>query len=417
MHETDIERDNATILDDKSTPLIRHENSEENEDEKAGFYMTVFNLFNQIEGLGLLAVPYAFRRGGWWTIPLLLLVAIASCISGRILSACLYDANGDRVRKSYHEAGEVAFGYRFKLGVVAMQTIGLAGVAITFVILIASSISSVADSLSLSHYICTAIATVVCLPLVLFNRLSYVAYLSIVSVLVLGVIGIAVPAESISQIIRDKASAVEKIESPSLDMTEVIGLLIFALSAHSTFPEHESAMKNPKSFPQALTVTYVGLASVKLAFGLVAWFAFGDETEEVVTDNLPSVPQKIVSVAIGINTWLTLPLVIVVFFRIAGHFRDKNVSWTFQIVERSAAVCLCGGCAAVLPHFALLVSIFGALSGTFLTFVFPSVMYIKIHGSRIGRVEKLGVSLLALFGLIGGTFGLVLSTRRLVREI
>eukprot|EP00940_MAST-03C_sp_MAST-3C-sp2_P003315 g3315.t1 len=182
--------------------------------------------------------------------------------------------------------------------------------------------------------------------------------------------------------------------------------------------QHEASMAKPEDFPKALTVTYVALTLVKLSFGGVAWMAFGDATDEIITENLSKTTQKIVSAAIGLNTWLTLPLVVVVFFRItSGVLQRVDVSWSRQLAERVIALSMCGVCAALLPHFALLVSIFGALSGTLLTFIFPAVMYMKLHGARAGLAANAGAVLLCVFGVVGGSLGLVLSIKRLVSSI
>lgn len=53
------------------------------------------------------------------------------------------------------------------------------------------------------------------------------------------------------------------------------------------------------------------------------------------------------------------------------------------VSERVVGLVSCGVCAAYLPHFALLKSISGGLSGTFIAFVLPIAMYLKLRG-RLG---------------------------------
>ena len=56
---------------------------------------------------------------------------------------------------------------------------------------------------------------------------------------------------------------------------------------------------SPRLFPRVLAWTYAVLALEKLAFGVVAWVAFGDDTKEIVTGNLGETLRIVVSVAIG----------------------------------------------------------------------------------------------------------------------
>ena len=249
--------------------------------EKSTFLASLFNMFNQLEGLGLLGVPYAFKVGEWWTVLLLIVTAIFSNMTGKLLSRSLYDEFGVRVRKSYHEAAEAAFqSSSAKLVVATIQLVGLVGVAITFIVLIASSIVDVAPT-NLSHYASTAIATGACVPLLFFERLSYVAYLSVLGVGILIVILVVVPISAGLEI-----DSVPEIHTPSFSNLESIGLLIFAFSAHSMFPEHENAMKNPSRFPELLNYTYFIITIEKLFFGIIAWVAWQANTEEIVTKNL-----------------------------------------------------------------------------------------------------------------------------------
>ena len=184
---------NKSSVQEEDTTDIEN-NKPQDEETKSSFRASLFNMFNQLEGLGLLGVPYAFKVGEWWTVLLLLLTAIFSNTTGKLLSRSLYDVQGRRVRKSYHEAAEAAFqSASAKLVVAAIQLIGLIGVAITFIVLIASSIVDVAgNGAGLTHYTSTAIATIACVPLLFFERLSYVAYLSVLGVIVLVVILVTV---------------------------------------------------------------------------------------------------------------------------------------------------------------------------------------------------------------------------------
>ena len=327
----------------------------------------------------------------------------------------MYDASGDRVRSSYHEAFAAAFGPRSKVFIAIVQLIGLAGVAITFVVLIASAIDDVLPW-TLTKIESTAIAVAVCSPFMFFQRLSYVAYLSILGVAVLLVIGVVIPTSAAIKL-ADGEGAIPTVKTPTLSHFESIGLLIFAFSAHSTFPEHENAMRNPKDFPKVLDLSYSLIAVEKLLFGIVAWIAYGENTNEIVTNNLTSqVIRKIVSACVAINTISTLPLIIVVFFRIAQSFRgDSDVRPCVRVSEQLISLGICGVTAAFLPHFALLMSIFGAMSGTALTFVFPVAMYLKLHYTPC--VLRWLYAAIAILGALGGALSLVLSTQRLIEAL
>ena len=381
-----------------------------------GVCLTFFNLFNQVEGLGLLGLPYAFRLGGYTMVPLMVLVAIVSCATGEMLSYCLYDKNGVRVRNSYHELAAAAFGDRMKWSVLALQLLGLVGVCITYLVLIANAIRSFIGVAVISQTVATAIATGCCLPLIHFKGLAKVAYLSVVGVLVLGIVMVMVPVGGILHMYDHGASPqLPNLHPPTLDSFESFGLLVFAFSAHSTFPEHERSMAEPRKFPRVLRCTYAALLVEKLFFGFIAWAAYRQSTSEVVSDNLEPVLRTIVSVAIAINTLLSVSLVVVIFFQIVESLLQREVNCSRQICERTIAFLFCGVCARLIPHFALLLSIFGAFAGTLLTFIFPTMFYLRLQ-SGMNKGVRYMLCFVILVGCVGGGISLVLALRRLTLD-
>ena len=85
-------------------------------------------------------------------------------------------------------------------------------------------------------------------------------------------------------------------------------------------------MKTPEHFPRVLGITYILLVIGKVGFGIAGWLAFCGSTDEVVVTNLRHLPSIMSSVAIAVNTWLTIPLIVVVLFRIIGPFRQAESS-------------------------------------------------------------------------------------------
>jgi amino acid permease len=88
---------------------------------------TFFNLYNQLEGLGLLAIPYVLRIGGWGALIVGVVVVFWSWFAGILLTRSLYDGSGKRVRTSYVEIASDCFGTRGRVAVAAFQFSNLIG--------------------------------------------------------------------------------------------------------------------------------------------------------------------------------------------------------------------------------------------------------------------------------------------------
>merc|ERR1711959_493481 len=101
--------------------------------------------------------------------------------------------------------------------VVVTQLVGLLGILVIYLILIASSIMGVVHSVSRLY--ATLIAVVATLPLIHFRGLGYVAYLSMIGVAVLCLVVIAVPVGSIVEITHS-GGHVAPLEVPSLSTAQ-----------------------------------------------------------------------------------------------------------------------------------------------------------------------------------------------------
>ena len=412
--------------------------------EGVSFMMAFFNLFNQLEGLGLLAVPYAFKSGGWVCLPLLVIVAFLSCMTGVMLATVLDPPANSLIEAdqsiedpseesktsqkaatsasgSYHSCAERAFGPVARIVVICSQLFGLLGIIVVYIVLIASAITGLTDRFSRVE--ATAIAFGISLPLVHINNLSYVAYLSVLAVLILAFTSVSVLTASVDHM-RDYGVIEPDWSSGSTasGLGQAFGMLVFAFSAHSTFAEHRSSMQNTHQFPIVLSVTYVVLATWKAVFGVVAWLAYGDGTDELITNNLGSVVKGMSNCAIALNTWLSVPLVVVIFLRIFGTIRRSLPGKFRTAVERSVALALCSGIAAAVPHFALLLGLFGALSGTLLTFLFPAAFYLKLSHKDESWMSKAATTralawLILIFGTFAGGWSTVSATRELIDKM
>ena len=86
-----------------------------------------------------------------------------------------------------------------------------------------------------------------------------------------------------------------------------------------------------------------------------------------------------------------------------------------NILQRILGLFLCGLVAALLPHFAVLMSCFGAASGVFLTFICPVVIFLRLH--KASTFIACYTYPWHFLGTLGGVVSLYLSVKRLVDEV
>ena len=229
------------------------------------------------------------------------------------------------------------------------------------------------------------VATFVVLPTVHIGGYKKLAVMSALGVLCLSAIFILGTYYSIDKIKTDGAAAMPTLgeeESALWSLPAAFSMFVFAFSAHGIFPDLEASMENPASFGSVVSVVFVLNILVKVTFALAGVLAFGTDTDEILTTNLPSAPRLAVSCLIVANTLLSFPLPLVPVFRMLKKRSDDcddDYSSSVQAIQRTLVVLFCGLVAASLPSFSLAMGFMGSLTLPFLTFIFPALFYFKLH--------------------------------------
>jgi len=76
-------------------------------------------------------------------------------------------------------------------------------------------------------------------------------------------------------------------------------------------------------------------------------------------------------------------------------------------MKRTLVVLFCGGCAFGLPNFAVAMGFMGSITLSFLTFIFPSTFYLKLHGANASCMMRCACRFVICFGVLGGIAGII----------
>lgn len=242
-------RDMETALckaynEEHGEPLLASEEGDVSEGATA--MQTAMNLLNELEGSGLLGVPYAIGLAGWGSLICMIIVGTMAGYTGYILAKCMYDpASGRRVRSSYAAVGRACFGEAGERFVALVQMTNLVFVGIVYLVLMSSALDSVYSLSSTdpvkSHRMWTLVCLAAVMPTVHIGGYKGVAILSKLGLVCLtGIIafGIAFPAR---QIQHNGAKPMPAFSLTSLPAA--FSMFVFAFSAHGIFPDLEASMR------------------------------------------------------------------------------------------------------------------------------------------------------------------------------
>jgi vesicular inhibitory amino acid transporter len=447
---------------------------------KSTTLQTALNMFNELEGTGLLGLPYAIKLGGWGAVACMAVAGCLAAYTGVILCASMYDDRGRRVCMSYGDLGAHHFGARGGAFVLWMQRFNMLMVGVVFLVLIGSTLqsayplfdgpdsSSIISSLGVRAY--SAAATVLVLPTVHIGGFQSLAHLSTFSILlltaaiVLVLVSCTNELQAAAQSGGGPAGAVEWRGAGALPA--VFAIFVFAFSAHGIFPELQAGMEQPQQFAAVTAAVFSTNFVLKAGFSLAAFLAYGASTQQVISSNLPRAAMLAISVCVSVNTALTFPLPLSVFFASfesgngggvattpsgggggrdgddggainggasdsgncnggapdtrpskapPGHGSRGRRRFTGTPLFRTLIVLACGIVAMAVPDFAVVMGLAGSGPQMCLTFIFPALFYVKARRLKCGSLHHACCMCAVAVGVFGSVSGFVSSLRLLIR--
>lgn len=87
-----------------------------------------------------------------------------------------------------------------------------------------------------------------------------------------------------------------------------VGAIVFSSTSHIFLPTLEGNMQNPGDCRLMLNWTHFLACFFKTIFALTAFLTWGEETKEVITDNLPSSLQTLVNLCLLVKALLSYPM-------------------------------------------------------------------------------------------------------------
>uniref|UniRef100_A0A8C8SPD2 Vesicular inhibitory amino acid transporter n=1 Tax=Pelusios castaneus TaxID=367368 RepID=A0A8C8SPD2_9SAUR len=377
-------------------------------------------------GIFVLGLPYALLHSGYSGLFLIILAAMFCCYTGKILIACLYEENEDgqliRVRDTYEDIANACCKKLFpRLGGIVVnvtQVMELFMTCILYLVVSGNLLSHSFPYIPVTEKTWSVIAFVTLLPCVFIKTLNIVSKLSLLCSLVHFIIIFIVMTYCLTQIHQWSWTRF-RLSIEFEDFLVSVGVIIFSYTSQIFLPTLEGNMKNPEEFSCMLNSTHFFACLFKTAFALTAFLTWGEETKEVITDNLPSSLQSLVNLCLFTKALLSYPLPFFAATEIlhncisrGNHSDYRNP--LFAVVLRGLVLLLTLVMAMFIPHFALLMGLTGSVTGAAMTFLLPSLFHLKLKWGKLVLLEKCAAIFVFIIGLLCSLAGIVCSIKGLI---
>ena len=442
--EMQAEYDEATGQFIQKTIPVCTEGTEEFGGDGKGLtaWQAGWNVTNAIQGMFIVSLPYAVLHGGYWGVFALVFVAYICCYTGKILVACLYeqDANGQwiRVRDSYVAIAEAVIGERIggKLVNIA-QIIELLMTCILYVVLCGDLLIGSFPEWAVDQRSWMIICATILLPCALLKDLRAVSTLSfwctachiLINVVIFGYCFLQIGDWAWSKVTW-------RIDWSTFPVS--LGIVVFSYTSQIFLPSLEGSMIDKREFHMMLDWSHIAAAAFKGFFAYVGFLTFAEQTQEVITNNLPTRGFKaLVNLTLVGKALLSYPLP---YFAAASllekaYFKSKpteaNPSGEGDqpfpsIYERDGEYRVWGVACRValvlvtllfaisIPHFALLMGLIGSFTGTMLSFIWPCYFHMKLKWDQMETHSKVWEVFIICTGVVCGIIGFTTSLSSLI---
>ncbi|XP_068724563.1 vesicular inhibitory amino acid transporter-like [Montipora capricornis] len=403
----------------------------EEEENKTTNLQTFWNIFNANQGVAILAMPYVVKSGGYMTLFSIVAIAFVSNFTNRILVQCLYEFDSDqtpfRVRNSYVEIGEA---FSPKIGrhlVNAAQIFEQVSYCTLLLILCGSILASTFPFVPLYQSHWTALGAMLLLPNIFLKSLSEVSWVSFLTVMIGEIIYLTVTMYGMMHHERWNFASMPDFKLKTFGAA--VGIIVVSYSSQPYMPAIEGSMKEPQKFGNVMSVTYVAVTFVKVAFGVIGFLTFTTDTDQVITNNLPDGGLHMclnLLVLLLAATSYTIPVYTVFdilenidfpFCKIDNPSDAVDrISYAQALAARLCIVSFTLFIGVLVPHFGLYMALVGSFTGMCLAFIFPAIFHMKICYDRLQWYDFVIDTSVALFGLVGAIIGCHFSVLALIAE-
>lgn len=388
---------------------------------RASRLQTLGNIIVTVVGTGVLGLPFAFRIAGWLAGSLgVAIVGLSTYYCMLLLVLCREKLASEEPlveASTYGDLGYRSFGtpgrYVTEVIILVAQCAG----SVAYFVFIGQNLYSVFQDLGLS------MASYIFMLVPLETGLSWIGSLSalapfsifadVCNILAMGI----VVKEDIQKAVGEGFSFRQRtaITSNIGGLPFAAGMAVFCFEGFGMTLALENSMQERRKFPRLLAQTFGGITLVYILFGFCGYMAYGEETRDIVTLNLPRNWSSLaVQVGLCVGLAFTLPTMLhpineIVEGKLKVNHRNNNDSTGLgnigKYISRAIVVVGLAVVSSFVPEFGVFASFVGSTLCAMISFVLPATFHLKIFGSSLPIWQKVLDSIVLLSGLFFAVYG------------
>ncbi|XP_051501692.1 vesicular inhibitory amino acid transporter [Myxocyprinus asiaticus] len=387
-----------------------------------------WNITNAIQGIFVLGLPYALLQSGYMGLLLLVFAAVICSYTGKILVSCLYeeDESGHsvRVRHTYEDIANTCCRhicpYIGGKVVNAAQVVELVMTCILYLVISSNLMCHSLFFFSLTPATCSTITFLTLVPCMVIRDLRVVSHLSLFCSLAQFLITFIVIGYCLCQSPQWAQSNVGGLSAVAVDFDGfqvAVGVIIFSYTSQIYLPTLEESMMDRQDFCSMMDWTHALACILKTAFSVVAFLTWGEETKEVITDNLPTALRMVVNLCLLAKAMLSYPLPFYAAAEIlqTGVLKLESSAGRQTLLVRGSLLILTLIMALYVPRFSLLMGLTGSVTGAVMSLVLPALFHLQLKWTQLDISRKLLDLFILFLGCFCSISGVICSIKGIIK--
>lgn len=416
-------------MEDKGSQTLPLINSPPTYGGTASAAQTLANVVVSIVGTGVLGLPFAFRVAGWLAGSIGLIVAgVSSYYCMLLLVECrkkLASEKESSEAETYGDLGYKSMGAAGGYLTEAVIFLSQCGGAVAYLAFIGKNLESIFQGHGFTMVSFVFLLVPIEIALSWIGTLSafapFSSFANICNVLAMAL----VVKEDIQMVIKRGFSFRDRkaISSNLGGLPFATGMAVFCFEGFSMTLSLEASMKERRTFPKLLAMIFSGIAILYVLFGMSGYLAYGDETRDIITLNLPqNWTTTLVQIGLCLGLVFTLPIMICPINEIIEgklrrstwfeklHFNNNESSVSILgklgiYISRAFVISVLAILASFVPGFTAFASLVGSTFCALISFVLPATFHLILLGPSLHLWRKSLDILLVLTGLLFGAYG------------
>ncbi|KAL5739811.1 hypothetical protein ACOSQ2_028991 [Xanthoceras sorbifolium] len=412
-----------------AVPLLQSSSSEGTGTASAA--QTLGNIIVSIVGTGILGLPFAFRVAGWFAGSLGVIIAgISTYYCMLLLVQCrdkLASEEESAQTKTYGDLGYKCMGKAGGFLTEFLILTSQCGGSVAYLVFIGQNLLSIFkthNSLTFSSYIFLVIPIQIVLSWI--NSLSSLSPFSIFAD-ICNVLAMAlVVKEDVEKILGGEFSFGDRkaISSNIGGLPFAGGMAVFCFEGFGMTLALEASMRKRGSFSKLLAQAFTVITLVYLMFGFFGYMAYGDQTMDIVTLNLPHNCWSIaVKIGLCLGLVFTFPIMVHPIHEIVegklkktpwfqklpsnayDHSSATRLGMIVIYISRAVLLVVLAILASCVPGFGVFASLVGSTVCALISFVLPASFHLKLLGSSLNFWQKALDFCILFCGLMFAAYG------------